>query len=185
MSQFRLIEPQQASPEAREMLTSVQAKLGRLPNLFKAMANAPATLEAYLSLNDALSRGSLSARLREQIALTVAERNGCHYCLAAHTAVGKILGLSDDEIINNRRAESSDQATSAALTFAGSLVDKRGAVSESDVEKVREAGFDDSRIAELVTTVVMNIFSNYFNLTAQTPIDFPKAQSLENENVKN
>lgn len=178
MSQFRLIEPQQASPEARTLLESVQAKLGMLPNLFKSMANSTATLEAYVNFRDALSRGNLSAKLREQIALAISERNGCQYCLAAHTAVGRMLGLSDDEITNNRRAESSDESTSAALAFVASLVDKQGKVSEAEVDLLRQSGFDDGRIAELVAVTVLTIMTNYFNLTAGTPIDFPKAQPL-------
>lgn len=178
MSRFRLLEPQQAESNARELLEGVQNKLGRLPNMFKAMANSPATLEAYLSVGNALERGKLSAQLREQIALAVAELNSCQYCLAAHTAIGKMVGLSKDEILNNRRAQSSDRSVSSALTFVAALVTKHGNVSEDDVAQVRDAGFDDGQIAEIVTTVVLNILTNYFNLTADTPVDFPKMEPL-------
>ena len=178
MSQFRLLEPQQVDQEARRHLEGVQAKLGRLPNLFKAMANSPAALEAYLAIGQALERGRLSSQLRERIALVVAERNGCEYCLAAHAAIGRSLGLSKDEIASNRRAQSSDQASSAVLTFVKLLVDNRGKVSSEDLEQLREAGFDDGQVAEIVTTVVINIFTNYFNLVAGTPVDFPKVEAL-------
>lgn len=178
MSQFRLLEPQQADPEARKHLESVQAKLGRLPNLFKAMAHSPATLEAYLAIGQALENGRVSPQLRERIALAVAENNGCDYCLAAHTAIGRSLGLTKDEIINNRRAQSSDPSASAVLTFVKSLVENRGNVSSTDLEGLHAAGFDDGQVAEIVTTVVINIFTNYFNLIAETPVDFPKVEAL-------
>lgn len=178
MSQFRLLEPQQADPKARKNLEGVQAKLGSLPNLFKAMANSPAALEAYLAIGQALENGRLSSQLRESIALAVAEKNGCKYCLAAHSAIGRSLGLSKDEIANNRRAQSSDQSSSAVLTFAKSLVENRGNVPSVELERLRAAGFDDGQVAEIVTTVVINIFTNYFNLVAETPVDFPKVEEL-------
>ena len=178
MSRFRLLEPQQATPEARELLEGVQTKLGRLPNIFKAMANSPATLEVYLAIGNALERGKLSAHLREQIALAVAELNGCQYCLAAHTAIGRMVGLTKEEMLSNRRAQSSDQSVSAALLFVKALVTRRGDVSDDDVAQLREAGFDDGQVAEIVTVVALNILTNYFNMTAGTPVDFPNPDRL-------
>ena len=176
MSRFRLLEPQQAAPEARELLEAVQTKLGRLPNIFKAMANSPVTLSAYLCIGDALEGGRLSAQLREQIALAVAEINGCQYCLAAHAAIGRMVGLSRDEIQNNRRAQSSDRSASSALTFVKTLVTKHGGVSDDDVARLGDAGFDDGQIAEIIMTVALNFLTNYFNLTAGTPVDFPNPE---------
>jgi len=178
MSQFRLLEPQQAAPPAREILEGVQAGLGRLPNVFKAMANSSAALAAYLSMGKALEGGRLTAQLREQIALAVAEANGCRYCLAAHSAVGRSLGLSKDEMMHNRRAQSTDPSVGAALTFVKTLVAKRGKVSAADVDQLCDAGFDEGQVAEIVATVTLNIFTNYFNLVAETPVDFPKAEDL-------
>ncbi len=178
MSQFRLIEPQQADTRTRERLEAIQNKLGRLPNMFKGMANAPAVLAAFVEMNEALAGSRISAPLREQVALAVSERNGCQYCLAAHSAIGRMLGLAEEEILDNRRGESADEATRAALAFASALVDQHGQVSASDVEQVRQAGFDDGQIAELVGATVQTIFTNYFNLTAAVPIDFPKAKAL-------
>ncbi len=181
MSQFRLIEPQQANPDTREMLEAIQGKLGRLPNMFKAMANSPATLAAYVGLSDAVAGGGLSPQLREQVALTVSERNGCQYCLAAHSAVGKMLGLSADEIAGSRGAESADPITGAALAFVASLVDERGKVSAGEIDRLRQAGYDDGQIAELVTATALTTLTNYFNLTADTPIDFPRVDALSVE----
>ena len=178
MSQFRLIEPQQADTETRERLEAIQNKLGRLPNIFKGMANAPALLAAYVGFSEALAGGRLSARLREQVALAVSERNDCQYCLAAHSAIAKMLGLTEAEILRNRQADSAEADTQAALTFVTELVDKRGHVGTSNLETVRQAGFDDGQIGELVAATVHTILTNYFNSTAETPIDFPKAPAL-------
>jgi AhpD family alkylhydroperoxidase len=118
----------------------------------------------------------LSPQLREQIALAVAQENDCDYCLAAHTALGRSVGLSDEAIRDSRRGASPDSKTDAALRFARLIVEKRGRVSDEDVARVRYAGHTDAEIAEIVANVAVNIFTNYFNHVAETEVDFPPAQ---------
>ncbi len=178
MSRLNLIDPQQAEGKQKELLDGVQKKLGMTPNLVRVFANSPAVLQGYLGLNDGLNEGTLDAKVREQIALTVAETNGCEYCLAAHSAVSKMLGLNRDEILDARQGTSSDGRVDAALHFAQSVVEKRGWVGDEDLDRVRNAGYGDAEITEIVAHVVLNIFRNYFNHIAETPIDFPKADPL-------
>ena len=178
MSRLNMIDSQQAEGKQKELLDGVQKKLGMTPNLVRVFANSPAVLQGYLGFNDGLAEGALDAKVREQIALTVAETNGCEYCLAAHSAVSKMLGPNRDEILDARQGTSGDGRVHAALHFAQSVVEKRGWVSDEDLENVRSAGYNDGEISEIVAHVVLNIFRNYFNHVAETPIDFPKADPL-------
>jgi uncharacterized peroxidase-related enzyme len=173
-----MVEAAQANEQQKELLDGVQKKLGMTPNLVRVFANSPAVLNGYLGLTDSLSGGTLGAKLSEEIALTVAESNGCEYCLAAHSTVGKMIGLNRDEILDARLGTSSDSRVEAALHFAKTVVEKRGWADEEDVTRVRNAGYDDGEIAEIIAHVVLNIFRNYFNHIAKTPIDFPKADPL-------
>ena len=118
------------------------------------------------------------AKTREQIALAVAQANECDYCLAAHTTLGKMAGLSADQIRDSRRATSVEPKADALIRFARTVVDTKGRVSNADLQTVREAGFDDGAIAEVVAHVALNVFTNYFNQVADTDIDFPKAEPL-------
>ena len=93
MPRIQALDPASATGRAKELLDGVRRKLGRTPNLMRTMANSPAVLEAYLGFSGALAGGTLPVKLREQIALAVAQVNGCDYCLAAHTAIGKSAGL--------------------------------------------------------------------------------------------
>jgi uncharacterized peroxidase-related enzyme len=145
------------------------------------MANSPAVLDAYLGFSSALTGGELPAKLRESIALTVGEANGCQYCVSAHSALGSGAGLSDQEIADSRRGASTDLESAAALRFARKIVAERGRVSDEDVTALREAGFDDGGIAEIVANVAINLFTNYFNHVAETEIDFPEAKALDAE----
>jgi len=178
MPRLRAISPDDASGRARQLLEGVHAKLGMTPNLMRTMANAPAVLDAYLAFTGALAKGSLSVRLREQIALAVAEANGCEYCLAAHAAVGKAAGLSDEDLRDSRRAVSPDRRAAAALRFARRIVDERGWVTNDDLARARRADLTDGEIAEIVANVAANLFTTYLNHVAETEVDFPKAAAL-------
>lgn len=178
MARFKQIAPETATGKAKELLDAVKSKLGLVPNLTRAMANAPSVLEGYLGLSGALGKGSLSAKTREQIALAVGQANECDYCLAAHSAIGKMVGLTPDQIRDSRRGTAIDPKADAIVRFARRLVDDRGRVSNDDVSEVREAGLDDGAIAEVVGNVALNIFTNYFNHVAETDIDFPKAEEI-------
>jgi uncharacterized peroxidase-related enzyme len=174
MSRLKTIQTEEATGKAKDLLEAVQAKLKITPNMTRVMANSPAVLEGYLSFSGALAGGSLNPRLREQLALEVGEQNQCQYCVSAHTAIGKMVGLSDGEIESARDAQSSSPKAAAALLFARQIVEKRGKATEADVNAVRSAGFTDGEIAEIVAQVALNIFTNYFNNTAGVEVDFPK-----------
>lgn len=178
MSRLNQITPEVATGKAKELLDAVKGKLGLVPNMTRAMANSPAVLEGYLSLSGALSKGSLTAKNREQIALAVGQANQCDYCLAAHSTIGKMVGLTPDQIVDSRRGTAIDPKTDALIRFARKLVDERGRVSDADVAEVRAAGLDDGAIAEVVANVALNIFTNYFNHVTETDIDFPLAEPI-------
>ena len=174
MQRISAIDPTQATGKSKQLLDGVQAKLGITPNLMKTLATAPAALEAYLNFNGALSTGVLDAKFREQIALTVAQANACEYCLSAHSAIGKMVGLKPEEIESSRESRSTDSKRDAGLKFAQAIVVQRGELSDSAVENVRKAGYSDGEITEIVANVALNIFTNYFNHIARTDVDFPR-----------
>ena len=142
--------------------------MGRINNLVKVMSNSPAVLEGYLGLNGVLDRGALGPELAERLALTVSEANGCDYCLASHGALARQLGISPEETLAARRAGSSDPKIDAALKFALAVVDRRGHVSDEELAGVKEAGYTDGDIAEIVAHVARTILTNYLNNVAAT-----------------
>ncbi len=178
MPRIQPVNRDTAPPATAELLAGVQKKLGLVPNIIATMAQSTAAANAYLGFSQALSTGTLPARLREQIALVVRETNGCRYCVSAHTALGKKAGLSEQETCDARRATASDEKESLALQFARQIVANRGVVADEDVERVRQAGYTDGEIAEIVANVALNMFTNYFNHVAGTEVDFPVAPEL-------
>ncbi|MFY9352108.1 MAG: carboxymuconolactone decarboxylase family protein [Sphingobium sp.] len=163
-----------APAASRPLLETVVSQLGSAPNLFRLVAASPQALEGYLALSGALGKGALPAQTRERIALAIAEINGCAYCLSAHTYLGKTLAKLDDaEIAANRSGASNDPKADAAIRFAANVARSRGHVSDADFAAVKQAGYTDAQIIEIVQHVALNIWTNMFNNVFQTDIDFP------------
>jgi len=174
MNRLTQLDPALATGTSKQLFDEVQAKFGFLPNLFRVLGNAPAALEGYLSFSGALAGGRLDAKVREQIALAVAQSNLCGYCLSVHTLIGSKVGLTEREIIDAIHATATTGKTDAVLKLARSIIVLRGEVSDADLEHARSSGLNDGEIVETVANVVLNILTNYVNHVARTLVDFPE-----------
>jgi uncharacterized peroxidase-related enzyme len=172
-SRVPLVSANDTPAGSRALLDAVHGAFGATPNMFRAVAHSPAALQAMWGFFGALGGGSIPAKLGEQIAVAVADRNACEYCLAAHTALGRKAGASAAEMSAAQAGESTDPATAAALRFALKLVEQRGQVSDADVGAMRAAGFDDGQVVEVLAHVALNLFTNYVNVAFAVPVDFP------------
>jgi uncharacterized peroxidase-related enzyme len=177
MPRLTAVNPETAQGRTKELFTAVNAKFGMVPNLMRTLGNSSAALGAFLSMNGALAEGALDPKLRTEIALAVSEANSCEYCLSAHTTLGKMGGIQDAELTTCRQYLSENPKFNAALRFVGATLRTRGKVSDADVNAVKQAGFSEGDIAEIVSHVAMTLFTNYFNHVAQTEIDFPKVHA--------
>jgi len=174
MTRLKAINPEEATGKTKELFDGIKSKLGVVPNMMRTMGHSPALLEGYLSLNAALSHGKLGGKTGELLALTIGETNSCDYCLSAHSYIGeKLVHIDTDTIQNARNGSAGDEKTRAILNFANVLLDKKGRVSDADVDAIKAAGLTDGEIGEVVGHVGLNILTNYFNNTAVTDIDFP------------
>lgn len=173
MSRVKLIDRNDTSPDRKALLDAVNGAFGTTPNMFRAVANSPAALNSMWNSFGALGGGVIEPALGEQIAVAVADRNGCGYCLAAHTALGRNAGVSDDALHAAQAGQSSDAKTQVALSFALKLVNDRGQIGDGEMKAMREAGFDDQAIVEVMAHVALNLFTNYVNVAFDVPVDFP------------
>jgi uncharacterized peroxidase-related enzyme len=170
-----LVGPDKATGKSKEILESVQKAMGgKLPNMLKAMANAPAVLQGYTQLAAAVGSEKLLPKLRHRLAILVAQQNDCTYCMSAHVAMAKAAGLSDDEVSKARKAEADDPKMSAALTFARAIVEKVGGVTDQDWQGVKAAGYSDEEAVEIFEAVALSYFTNIINRGLRTELDFPE-----------
>jgi uncharacterized peroxidase-related enzyme len=179
MSRLSIPARDEAPAASQPILDAVQKQLGVVPNMFRMIAQSPAALQGFVANNGALTK-ALDVRTRERIALAVAQVNGCDYCLSAHTYLGLNLAkITAEEVARNRRGESGDAKAAAAVKFAATVVRERGHVSEADIKAVRDAGFSDGQIVEILAVTAENVFTNLLNTVADTDIDFPVVRAVE------
>ncbi|RMH27270.1 MAG: carboxymuconolactone decarboxylase family protein [Planctomycetota bacterium] len=179
MPRLKNIDPASAPGPVKEIFDGPLK--GKHFNIFKAMANSTAALKAYLGLAGAVGGPDalLTAAEREVIQLVVGEANGCGYCVAAHTALGKGAGLTEEQTVAARQGSVPGDARLDALAkFTAALVEKKGWVTDEDVAALRDAGFNDGHIAEVVANFALATFTNYFNHVNETEVDFPAAPAL-------
>lgn len=176
MSRIPAIDPATATGEAKELLTAVQSTLGTTPNFIRVLANSAPALKGFLGLYGGVGEGVLDVQTRERIALVVAEENACQYCVSAHTAIGRKVGLDSAEIAAARAGSSADAKAAAAVAFAKALVEHKGDVTAAEVEAVRRAGYSDGEIVEIIVNVGLNALTNILGKATQVEIDFPRVE---------
>lgn len=174
MARINIVTPESANAEQKALYAAIQSQLGMIPNFLKVFANSPAALKAFLGLHGIAGEGSLGPQTRERIALALAQQNSCEYCLSAHTAIGRKAGLSSAEIEANRAGSSQDAKAAVAVKFARSLVAHTGDITTAELLEMREAGYSESDIVEVITHVGMNILTNLLGKAGRVDIDFPK-----------
>lgn len=180
MSRVPLVDPTapatKADSKVAHTLTRIDGVFGTVPNMFRAVANSPAALHAMWGMFGAFASGSLGPALTEQLAVAVADRNRCRYCLAAHTVLGTNAGVDAAAMAAAQQAVSDDERTQALLQFAVALVDNRGQVDADAVQTLRDLGWTDEQIVETVAQVALNLFTNYINISLDVPVDFPEVE---------
>lgn len=180
MSNLPVVDPAQATGRTAEVLAAAREQLGATPNMITTMANSPALLDAYLAMSAKLATGELPAATRERLAITVAQYDGCSYCLSGHTYLGGALAKIDaDELERARFAKSDDPHTAALLALADAIVRTRGHVDAETLTAARVNGVTDAEIGEVVGHVALNVLTNYFNVLADVEIDWPVTVSAE------
>ena len=172
MNKINPIQVADVSEASQAVLEIVNKKLGRIPNMYKVMANSPAVLDAYVKLNGALSAGAIGSKMAEMIALATAEHNGCSYCLSAHTFLGNKVGLTEQQIHDSKNFHADTEKLNAGLQFAKKILISPNDISSNDISPLKNHGFTDGEVLEIIANVIRNIFTNYVNIVSNTEVDW-------------
>lgn len=179
MQRLNSVNPQTAQGRTKELLETVQQAFGVVPNTAKVMANSPAVLDSFLAFSTAMGGAKIGTKLHNQVKLTTSETNSCDYCTSILSAVAPSAGLSAADILAGRTGNSEERRTKVALAFAHNVLESRGKISDQQLTAIREAGYGDAEIVEIVASVVLGCFTNFLNNVADTELDFAKAEPVE------
>ena len=168
---------EQVSPTNQAIFDQLKKGLSFIPNLYATFAHSETALATYLALQNAKS--SLSARDREVINLVVSQVNNCQYCLAAHTALGKMVGFTSEQIMELRKGMASFNAKQDVLAkLVKSISVERGNPSPELVQTFFDAGWTEANLIDTIIVIGDKIISNYLHSTTKIPVDFPLAPVL-------
>ncbi|WP_298878205.1 carboxymuconolactone decarboxylase family protein [uncultured Polaribacter sp.] len=178
MSTFNVPTKNEVSENNQAIFNQLEKGLGFVPNLYAALAHSETALGNFLAIGQ--GKTSFSAKEKEVINLAVSQVNECVYCLSAHTAIGKMNGFTEDQILELRTGKASfDSKLDALAKFAKSVAINRGAATQEAIENLYAAGYTKGSIADAILLVGEITITNYFHKTTEVPVDFPVAQTLE------
>ncbi len=178
MTSFTVPTKADVSPANQALFGALAGQLGFVPNLYATLANSENALGTYLALQSAKS--SLGAKAREIVNLVVSQVNECEYCLPAHTAIGKMNGFSDAQIIEIRRGTATFDAKLDALArFTHSVASNRGHINPAAIAAFFAAGWTKENLVDAIVTIGDKIITNYLHATTKVPVDFPAAPKLD------
>ncbi|MEM5384019.1 carboxymuconolactone decarboxylase family protein [Paraburkholderia phymatum] len=181
MTRFAIPSREQISVDSQATLEGFEQLLGFVPNVFAVMAQSPHALAGFKGLQIPLEK-TLDTGMRERIALAVSEVNGCEYSIRAHSYIGARFGkLEAAELQMSRYGKSKDPKSEAAVQFAKKVTETRGKISDADLQAVRDAGWTDAQIIEIIARSVQFLYTNLVNNVFQTEIDFPATETAADE----
>ena len=178
MSNFSVPTREQVSENNQAIFDNLQKAVGFVPNIYAAMAHSKNALGSYLQFSG--SETSLTKKEKEVVDLAVSQLNGCRYCQSAHTAIGKMNGFTDEQILELRKGTASwDNKTKVLAQTARAIAEKRGKVSESEVEGFYTVGYTKENLVDLIVAIGSITVTNLFHNVTNVAIDFPIAPELE------
>ncbi|MCF8450336.1 MAG: carboxymuconolactone decarboxylase family protein [Taibaiella sp.] len=176
MRNFAVPTKDQVSPVNQTIFDNLNKALGFVPNLYATIAYSNNGLSRYLDYQNA--KTSLSNKEKEAVNLIVSQVNGCIYCQSAHTAIGKMNGFTDEQLLEIRRGGSSIQKLNALVGLAESIVKNRGYADSNLVEAFYNQGYTNENLMDLILQISDKTAMNYIHNLTKVPVDFPLAVTI-------
>lgn len=169
---FQIHDTNTAPVASASLLTQAQAHYGFIPNAIGAMAESPAVLQAYLTLDELLAKTAFTDAERHVLLLAITREYECSYCVAAHSAFAKMAGLPPEQVARLRKGEPlTEQRLEQLHQFASKMIASQGQVSDSDVQAMLAAGFSRQHILEVLLLIANKLIAVYANRIMGTDLD--------------
>lgn len=167
MTRLPLIDPEAATGKVAELLQEYEDRAGIPPGpMVRGLAGSSAMLRGYLDLNRAMKRAHLDRKVSEQVSLAAQAWIGCDYCIAAHTRMGKEAGLGDRDVELALQGTAADAKVAPLVAFVQQVLAAPSEISDDDVARLKELGWRDEQIADVVGLAALNLLTGAFNLVA-------------------
>lgn len=161
-----------APESSKPTLAAVHQANGFVPNLFRALANSPSSLNGFAMLLEANDGGTLSPAERQIIQITASIENQGEYCVAGHSTFAEHMGMPPETITAIREGRQlADKRYQGLVDFTRALIRNRGHVTDNDMAAAESAGFGTEQIFEIITAVALKTITNYVTSVFDVPLD--------------
>ncbi|MDC1107388.1 carboxymuconolactone decarboxylase family protein [Prolixibacteraceae bacterium] len=178
MSQINVPTRDQVDDRSKEIFNTLEKQIGMLPNLYATIGYSSDVLEGYLKYSSVVGSSSFNKKEIEAVKLAVAQVNDCVYCLSAHSAISKMNGFTDEELLAIRRGKVADARLSVIVDIAQEIADNRGKLRQESLDRFFAHGFDNKALIDLVALVNVSSFTNFIHNATEVDVDFPLAPEL-------
>ncbi len=184
MKNYTIPTKETAKEASLPIFEKLEKGIGFLPNLYAYIGHSPNALSNYLAYQNGNAKGAFNAKIREAVNLSISEVNGCRYCQSAHTALGKMNGFSDEEILQLRAGTHPDEKLNVITNLVAEIQKTHGHPSQDLLDKFFGLGYDEAALVDLLALIADKVFANYLNNITNIAIDFPVAPKLEDALAK-
>ncbi|MFF0991501.1 carboxymuconolactone decarboxylase family protein [Kocuria nitroreducens] len=166
MPRLARLTPDTAVGTSRDLLSDLVSRHGQIGDMVSMMAHSPAVLGGYLQLSRAMKRAKLNRKVSERISIAIKAQQGCALCLDSHVNAARAVGVEEEEIERARAGTSADPAIAAITTLALQIYRQPTTITDEQILALRDHGYSDREIADVVGIVALNILTGAFNLLA-------------------
>jgi uncharacterized peroxidase-related enzyme len=178
MNTIKVPTKEQVTIEAQAIFDQIQKSIGKVPNLYATIGYSSNALKGYLGFEEQLGKGVFTPIEREAISLVVSEVNNCLYCLSAHTLIGSMKGLSNDEMINIRKGTPTNPKLKVIVQLAKSITENKGKANNDVLKAFFDLGYNNDAVIEIIGLVAAKVFTNYVYALTDIPVDFPPVEQI-------
>ncbi|WP_296739571.1 carboxymuconolactone decarboxylase family protein [Mesorhizobium sp.] len=172
MQRFNLQTIESAPEKSKPTLAALKERFGFLPNVMATMANNPVLLNGFANAFGSFHGGSFDEIEKQVLLLTNAVTIKCPWTVAAHSTFAIEDGIAESEVEAIRQGKLPKNPKYAALSaLTKALIEKKGNVSDADIDAFTAPGYSKAQILEVVTGIGVSTMAATTTNMAGTPIE--------------
>ncbi len=177
MRPFNVPERSEVTEQNQKIFDDLKSKLDFVPNIYATYAHSDNALGRYLTF--ANGKTSLNNKEKEVVNLVVSQVNGCTYCQAAHTALGKMNGFTEEQTIELRKGHAPfNEKFDALAKLTQAVAENRGKINDDVLQNFFDAGYDKENLVDVIVNIGEKATTNFLHNVTEIPVDFPAAPVL-------
>ena len=163
MAWITTIDEKDAEGDLKQIYQSLIKERGKISNILKVHSLLPEAMQAHLELYLSImfNKSTIKREDKELLAVIVSSLNHCEYCIQHHSDAlfyyWKDNEKIQDIILKREKSQYLNDSQKAMVNYAVKLTNNASSILQDDITLLKNAGFTDKAILEIV------LITSYFN----------------------